>query len=29
MFLSPVKQGPKTPGIWNPLADFLDVKEDG
>ena len=25
---APVKQGPKTPGIWNPLIDFLDVKED-
>jgi len=25
----PVKQGPKTPGIWNPLAEFTDVKEDG
>jgi phospholipase C len=25
----PVKQGPKTPGIWNPLVDFGDVKEDG
>ena len=24
----PVKQGPKTPGIWNPLVDFGDVKED-
>ena len=24
----PVKQGAKTPGIWNPLVDFLDVKED-
>ncbi|MBA3807921.1 MAG: hypothetical protein H0X28_05960 [Solirubrobacterales bacterium] len=24
-----VKQGPKTPGIWNPLADFTDVKQDG
>jgi phospholipase C len=23
-----VKQGPKTPGIWNPLVDFEDVKED-
>ena len=22
-------QGPKTPGIWNPLVDFMDVKEDG
>jgi phospholipase C len=26
---APVKQGPKTPGIWNPLVDFMDVKEDG
>ncbi len=26
---APVKQGPKTPGIWNPLIDFMDVKEDG
>jgi phospholipase C len=25
----PVKQSPKTPGIWNPLADFTDVKQDG
>ncbi len=24
-----VPQRPKTPGIWNPLIDFLDVKEDG
>jgi phospholipase C len=24
-----VKQTPKTPGIWNPLADFTDVKQDG
>ena len=23
-----MKQGPKTPGIWNPLVDFMDVKED-
>jgi phospholipase C len=23
-----VKQGPKTLGIWNPLVDFEDVKED-
>ncbi len=23
------KQGPKTPGIWNPLASFTDVQEDG
>ena len=29
MTCAPVKQGPKTPGIWNPLVDFLDVKEDG
>ena len=26
---APVQQGPTTPGIWNPLADFTDVKEDG
>jgi phospholipase C len=25
----PVKQGAKTPGIWNPLPDFDTVKEDG
>jgi len=25
---SPVMQGPKTGGIWNPLADFTDVAED-
>ena len=25
----PVKQGPETPGIWNPLASFTDVKQDG
>jgi phospholipase C len=24
-----VKQEVKTPGIWNPLADFSDVKQDG
>ncbi len=24
-----VTQGPKTPSIWNPLADFTDVQEDG
>ena len=29
MTCAPVKQGPTTPGIWNPLVDFLDVKEDG
>jgi phospholipase C len=23
------KQSPLTPGIWNPLPDFTDVKEDG
>ena len=23
------KQNPLTPGIWNPLPDFTDVKEDG
>jgi phospholipase C len=26
---SAVQQGPTTPGIWNPLADFTDVKQDG
>ena len=26
---APVTQGPKTSGIWNPLVDFGDVKEDG
>ena len=26
---SPRQPGPKTPGIWNPLADFTDVKQDG
>src|SRR5205085_1645081 len=25
----PVKQKPTTPGIWNPLPSFTDVKEDG
>ena len=29
MTCSPVAQGPKTLGIWNPLVDFEDVKEDG
>ena len=29
MTCAPVTQGPKTSGIWNPLVDFLDVKEDG
>ncbi len=26
---TPPQQGPKTPGIWNPLLDFVDVKQDG
>jgi phospholipase C len=25
---TPVKSGPLTPSIWNPLIDFADVKED-
>ena len=25
----PVKQNSHTPGIWNPLADFTDVQQDG
>jgi Phosphoesterase family len=29
MTCAPVTQGPKTPGIWNPLVDFMDVEEDG
>ncbi len=29
MTCAPVPQEPKTPGIWNPLVNFLDVKEDG
>ncbi|HEY5260511.1 MAG TPA: alkaline phosphatase family protein, partial [Solirubrobacteraceae bacterium] len=28
MTCAAVKQGPKTPSIWNPLVDFTDVKED-
>jgi phospholipase C len=28
MTCEPVAQGSKTPGIWNPLVDFTDVKED-
>jgi phospholipase C len=28
MTCAPVAQGPKTPGIWNPLPHFTDVKED-
>ena len=26
---TPSHQSRKTPGIWNPLADFTDVKQDG
>ncbi len=26
---TPVQQGPKTPGIWNPLPHFTDVHQDG
>ncbi len=26
---TPVQQGPKTPGIWNPLPSFTDVIQDG
>jgi phospholipase C len=26
---APVQQGPKTPGIWNPLPHFTDVHQDG
>jgi phospholipase C len=29
MSCAPVAQRPKTPGIWNPLPYFTDVKEDG
>ncbi len=29
MTCAPVSQGPRTQGIWNPLVDFEDVKEDG
>ncbi len=29
MSCAPVKQGPKTPGIWNPLPDFTTVRQDG
>ncbi len=28
MKCEPPEQEPKTPGIWNPLMDFMDVKED-
>jgi phospholipase C len=26
---TPIQQGPKTPGIWNPLPHFTDVHQDG
>jgi phospholipase C len=26
---TPVQQGPQTPGIWNPLPSFTDVRQDG
>jgi phospholipase C len=29
MTCAPVQQGPKTPGIWNPLPSFTDVAQDG
>jgi phospholipase C len=29
MTCAPVKQTPKTPGIWNPLPHFTDVQQDG
>ena len=29
MTCTPVQQGPKTPGIWNPLPSFTDVAQDG
>jgi phospholipase C len=29
MTCAPVAQGPKTPGIWNPLPSFSDVSQDG
>ena len=29
MTCAPVQQGPRTPGIWNPLPRFTDVKQDG
>jgi phospholipase C len=29
MRCAPVQQGPKTPGIWNPLPSFTDVAQDG
>ena len=29
MTCAPVQQGPQTPGIWNPLPSFTDVRQDG
>jgi len=29
MSCAPVRQGPRTPGIWNPLPYFEDVHQDG
>jgi phospholipase C len=29
MACTPVQQGPQTPGIWNPLPHFTDVRQDG
>jgi phospholipase C len=29
MTCAPVQQGPKTPGVWNPLPHFTDVTQDG
>jgi phospholipase C len=29
MTCAPVRQGPQTPGIWNPLPSFTDVTQDG
>ena len=29
MTCAPVQQGPTTQGIWNPLPNFTDVKQDG
>jgi phospholipase C len=29
MSCAPVAQGPRTPGIWNPLPSFADVRQDG
>jgi phospholipase C len=29
MTCAPIRQGPQTPGIWNPLPSFTDVTQDG